>query len=217
MTTIERTSKSQPKTCKMCQCTENNLECYSKSCKDLKYPSFSYLKINLNQKKQLNARTIPFFADIIKSMNKKSLVFVTAGPKFGKIYNNNKSIEQFTVGDVTSSKIYYRLNQNEFDEKLTNLKTNDPNEYMNPNDYIVLSFVTHETGHVHNILIIFEIKDDSQALSEEDTKIYELTGRSLKSQSINYKTDNERSVRGYNDKILKESMTPSMSSFIKIQ
>ena len=56
----------------MCQCINSQLECYSKSCKDLKYPSFSLLKLKLNQTKQINARTIPFFADIIKSMKKKS-------------------------------------------------------------------------------------------------------------------------------------------------
>ena len=79
ISSIELINQNEQKTCKMCQCIESKLQCYSKMCQDLKYPSYTFFKVNINQRKQLNARTIPFFADIIKSMNKKSFVFVTSG------------------------------------------------------------------------------------------------------------------------------------------
>lgn len=80
ISSIESVSSSQlqeNKACKLCQCVDSKLECYSKTCQDLRYPSYAYFKVESNQKKQLNARTIPFFADIIKSMSRKSFVFVS--------------------------------------------------------------------------------------------------------------------------------------------
>jgi hypothetical protein len=164
--------------CKMCQCINSQLECYSKSCKDLKYPSFSLLKLKLNQTKQINARTIPFFADIIKSMKKKSPIFIVSTPKYGRLYKHNETIEQqrFTLSDILTSKINY---------KLLNSITNEL-EYDLLTDYLVLSFYSFETNYVHNVLIIFEIQlhnnNINNEIINEDAK---LTARYLRTNTNN--------------------------------
>jgi hypothetical protein len=91
----------------------------------------------------------------------------------------------------------------------------------------VLTFVSHDTGYVHNVLIMFEIRKEDEIESErlsttgmKDTIPTEQSNnaRLIKTTSLlSLKTDNERSIRGYNDKKLKESMSPSLSNFIKIQ
>lgn len=91
------------------------------------------------------------------------------------------------------------------------------NEYKNnPNDYIVLSFVANDNGYVHNVLIIIEIQSDSNQARDDQSDII---ARLIKPQTLLYssKQDNERTIRGYNDKKLKESMSSSLSSLIKIQ
>ena len=65
--------------CKVCQCTEGKLSCYLNSCENLKYPTKAHMFVGLDEKKEINARSIPFFADIIKTMKKDSMVFVVSG------------------------------------------------------------------------------------------------------------------------------------------
>lgn len=136
------------------------------------------------------------------------------------------------MGDIASSKIYYKsdLNEQLIDDKLAYDKSNelfDNDQTEKTNDYAVLTFVSHDTGYVHNVLIIFEIKKEDQPESEKlATPIVKETvpteqaniGRQLKTTSLlSLKTDNERSPRGYNEKKFKESISSSLSNFIKIQ
>jgi hypothetical protein len=71
--------QSKDTRCKICQCTEGKLSCYLNSCENLKYPTKAHIFVNYNEKKEINARTIPFFADIIKTMKKDSTIFVVSG------------------------------------------------------------------------------------------------------------------------------------------
>lgn len=65
--------------CKLCQCIEGKLVCYYKSCQTAKYPSYAHVNVHFNEKKQINARTIPFMADIIKTLKKDTSIFVLSG------------------------------------------------------------------------------------------------------------------------------------------
>ena len=95
--------------CKLCQCLEGKLECYSKSCKGSTFPSYAHVKVKLSEKTRIDARTIPFFADIIKSMSKDSRVFVAAGPNYSSLKIRKQVPTSFTVGDILNSKVYYKL------------------------------------------------------------------------------------------------------------
>ena len=65
--------------CKVCQCVEGKLTCYMNSCENLKYPTKAHMYVGVDEKKEINARTIPFMADIIKTMKKDSMIFVVSG------------------------------------------------------------------------------------------------------------------------------------------
>ena len=79
--------KNSPKACRICQCgSDGQLVCYSKSCQTAKHASFAHLRLVFGEKKLLNAKTIPFLADFIKSFDRKAMVFVTSGPKVAKIF-----------------------------------------------------------------------------------------------------------------------------------
>jgi hypothetical protein len=164
----------------MCQCVSGDLICYSNSCNNTKYPSYVHLHIyNKNDKKELNARTIPFFANIIKSMKKKSKIFVTSGPKYSSLYMNDKEIKSFTVQDLASSKVYY--------------KPANKNQEHYGNDYVVLSFVSAQTSKVHNTLILFEYVD-LNINNEDDGDNYK---KMLLAAA--YKSENERNIRGFDN------------------
>ncbi len=165
--------------CKICQCVNGDLACYSNACNNTKYPSYVHLHIyNKNDKKELNARTIPFFANVIKSMKKKSKIFVTSGPKYSNLYINDKEIKSFTVQDLASSKVYYK-------------PANNNENYYN-NDYVVLSFVSAQTSKVHNILILFDYIDLNS--NEDDSDNYK---KLLLAAA--YKSENERNIRGFDN------------------
>ena len=172
--------QNESSSCKICQCVNGGLVCYSNSCNNTKYPSYVHLHIyNKNDKKELNARTIPFFANIIKSMKKKSKVFVTSGPKYSSLYMNDKEIKLFTVQDLASSKVYY--------------KPANENQDKYNNDYVVLSFVSAQTSKVHNILILFEYIDLNSNNEDENDNYKKFL------LAAAYKSENERNIRGFDN------------------
>ena len=201
--------------CKLCQCVEGKLSCFVNSCKYFKYPSYAHLKVKPNQKKQINARTIPFFADIIKSMRKDSSVFVVSGPIFGAFYVNNERTRWFTVGDLATSRVYYNT---DFSDKLLESTGNDTaSPLFSQNDLASLSLVSSETGIVHNIFLLFEFSQAETDLfpksneepenPESRTQLWnsleqELANKIKKSNSkkmarYNGENENERVARGY--------------------
>ncbi len=58
------------KSCKLCQCLNGKLECYSKSCRGLRFPTYAHVKVKFGKKTRIDARIIPFFADILKSIKR---------------------------------------------------------------------------------------------------------------------------------------------------
>jgi hypothetical protein len=62
---------------------------------------------------------------------------------------NEKETRAFTVGDLASSRVYYKPS-----------KDWTQSDY----DYVVLSFVSASTSQVHNILIVFERVEASNNL-----------------------------------------------------
>lgn len=71
--------KESKNACKICQCVEGKFICYINSCLNSKFPTYAHIYVSLNEKKEINARTIPFFADIIKTMRRDSEVLVVSG------------------------------------------------------------------------------------------------------------------------------------------
>jgi hypothetical protein len=76
--------------------SEASLSCYSNLCPYSKHPSYVHLRINPTEKKQINARTIPFLSNLIKMSRKESLIFVISGNIISlfinKIFTNFNSV-----------------------------------------------------------------------------------------------------------------------------
>ena len=153
------TNTADNRHCKLCECLNGKLECYAKFCQHSKFPSYARLQTRLNEKKRINARTIPFFADILKSLRKDSLVFVTAGPIHSQLSMSGKSsANMFTVGDIAMSKLYYQLSS--LDEGTTETL----------NDFVVLTFVSAESREVHSVLLMIEIRT-GEPVAAADSKV----------------------------------------------
>lgn len=137
----------------------------------------------MNEKKQINARTVPFLTDFIKSMRKDALIFISSGPKYSSLFLNSKKTTQFKLSDIAASRIYYKIDSNV-----------DQENYQN--DYVVLSVVSHDNRTVHNILLeleLFKSSDDSEYDMLKFRKDESFLPRSLKH------LNQDRSIRQYNN------------------
>ena len=195
--------QSKNSKCKVCQCMEGKLTCYMNSCETLKYPTRAHIYVgDIDEKKEINARTIPFFADIIKTMKKDSLIFIVSGLKMSNLYIGDASLSSFTLNDIIKSRVYFKFDLSKnFNEK--------PNEdaLTKKNDQVILSFVSSSTGLIHNILIAFELKNivkDNNVLSRSIKNSLVLNG--LSKSSI----ENERNIRDNEEKnLIKEYYLPN--------
>lgn len=148
--TVDYEQKKSTSSCKLCQCVEGRLQCYSKSCKTAKYPSYAHVSVYLNEKKEINARTIPFLADFIKTLRKDSLVFVSSGPTQSNLYIDESPVVVFNLKEIAQSKVYYMPSYVEQNE-------DDNDDEPRRNDFVTLSFVSSDNQTVNNVLIEFEI------------------------------------------------------------
>ncbi|CAF0709358.1 unnamed protein product [Brachionus calyciflorus] len=146
---VDLQQKKSTNPCKICQCINGEMQCYTKSCKNSKYPTYAHLNVYLNEKKFINARTIPFMTDFIKSINKDSFVYVTSGPKHSSLFIEDKKINQFKINDIALSKVYYKINE-DIEEKIEM-------------DYVVISIMSYDNKTAYNVLIEFELlKSESE-------------------------------------------------------
>lgn len=128
--------------------------------------------------KEINARTIPFLADFIKTMRKDSIVFVAAGPKLAASSllllssSSSSSIEQkkyqevsqFTVRDLALSRVFYQyqVENSEGTDGTSSSSREDGHEneddsWSPKTDFVQLMFVSADNQTVHSVLIEFEI------------------------------------------------------------
>ena len=136
-------------------------------------------------------------------MPKESLVFVAAAPRYAQIYRSGKPVRSFTVADVAAAKLYYKLNPWDELGLADTVKQSDAAIEMlllNYHDYAVVSFVA-ANGSVHCVLLMFEFQ---RALEGEDSLLEQASPWFIRG-------DNERSVRGYNDRQLKEALVSASS------
>lgn len=226
---VDFNQKKSSNPCKVCQCVEGELVCYTKSCENAKYPSFAHLNAYYNENKEINARTIPFLADFIKGMSKDTMIYVSSGPKYSSLYIDDKPVNYFKLGDIGSSKVYYKLDSiddfstlNTDDKHKSSGEQEDLNLLKQTNDFAVLSLISPDNKTIHNILIQFEIfksTDDQDELNEllKPRKEDSLLSRSIK--NLNQNTD--RNPRGFEKSNtqskdhLKLSQTPRKTIFIQ--
>lgn len=171
--------KQSGNSCRMCKCSETGqVYCFTKSCIHARYPSYARLSISLSDEiqpsrprsseiKEINARTIPFLADFIKTMRKDSIVFVAAGPKltastlFLVDQKKQQTVSQFTVRDLALSRVFYQY-QPEYIEGAVLKPDDDDDENedswsLPKTDFVQLMFVSADNQTVHSVLIEFEI------------------------------------------------------------
>jgi hypothetical protein len=149
------------------------IRCFTKSCLQAKYPSYAHLSISPetdSPPKEINARTIPFLADFIKTMKKDSIVFVVAGPNmpsslFVQQDNERKVTNQFTLKDLALSRVFYQVT-----ELLEDDDDDDDDDVAaamttgTKSDFVQLMFVAPDNQTVHSVLIEFEIGGSSGGL-----------------------------------------------------
>jgi hypothetical protein len=142
--------KQSQKSCEICECTSSGqLKCFQKSCQKTKYPNYALLKCVYSEPKSIDANTIPFLADFIKSFDPKSNFYVTNGPFLSSLFNSNDKIKSsFTLDEVSKSKINYQVNP-------------DSDSSDKQNDFVVLTFISTDNRTIENILIEFEIQQTS--------------------------------------------------------
>jgi hypothetical protein len=148
-----------PSRCQLCECVEGELACFVNGCDNHhQFPSFGHINVPFNKSyQQINARTIPFFSHILKSMNKiidTSTVFVIKQPKYGQLVllNRKKRFQfqhQFKLSQIEKSKFFYKQNKDR--------KAEDEDV-----DYALIAIVPSQTRTVHSILIAFDLNSTSQ-------------------------------------------------------
>ena len=121
-----------------------------------------------------------------------------------------RKISSFSLNDIKLSKVYYK-------PVGSSDQSQEEDSIVNSNDFAVLSFISSADNTVHNVLIVFELLEKSQQMSE----IYEqnkanyprdnLFSRSLKDPFFNssLKTENERNIRDYESKQIKDLYLPN--------
>lgn len=112
------------------------------------------------------------------------------------MFKDGKPTTQFNLGDIASSKIYYKSSS-------TDLMSEDDDADLlsgiNHNDYVTLSFVSKENGNIYNVLIQFEFKDSNESADPSA----DLLLRSIKNvNSTIGRLEVERNIRGYDNKLL---------------
>lgn len=148
VTTFKDLGRKVDNSCQVCQCINGDLECYSKSCQSSRFPSYAHVKVKIGRRTEISAKTIPFFADIIKSMKKDSLVFIASGPNYSQLKLDDQVVHTFTLGDIMESRIHYQFDAGNIDFA----------ESVSQFDYVTLVFVGVDDGDVHSVLIVFEIE-----------------------------------------------------------
>lgn len=151
----------------------------------------------MNEKKQINARTIPFLTDFIKSMKKNTLIFVSSGPKYSNLYLNDKIVKRFKLGDIAASKIYFKI-ENSFDQE----------NYQN--DHVVLSVISPDNRTVHSILLEFELIRSNEESEDEIFKARK--DESFLPRSLKH-LNQDRSIR--EQKNLNRNQKPRKTIFIQ--
>jgi hypothetical protein len=118
----------------------------------------------------------------------------------------------FTLIEIVKSKVYFK-----FDSEITNENIEETSS-LRRIDHVILSFVSSSTGNIHNILILFELKNPARDTS--------LLSRSLKNPLFHQKNlidpnpsslfrsssgENDRSIRNNEEKasLIKEFYLPS--------
>lgn len=176
----EDQQKQSPNSCRMCKCSESGtVYCFTKSCQNARYPSYARLSIPEPDSittigyssfpssiKEINARTIPFLADFVKTMRKDSLVLVAAGPKLtassvllvDSVQKKQIAVSQFTVRDLASSRVFYQYQSEQSMEGVSSTSISST-EFQNEakTDFIQLMFISAYNQTVHSVLIEFEI------------------------------------------------------------
>lgn len=187
----EYQQKQSMNSCRLCRCGETGeAYCFAKSCVHARYPSYARISMNAPDLdgssrvtlKEINARTIPFLADFIKTMRKDSLVFIVSGPKLASagIYlvdqKKQQPVSQFTMRDLALSRVFYQYQAESESES-----EDEGNAGEIRNDFVQLVFVSADNQTVHSVLIEFEI---GAALFNGQLKASKSKDDSLLSRSV---------------------------------
>jgi hypothetical protein len=154
---VQKNTLTVTAVCELCECTSTGqLQCFQKSCQTAKYPTYALLKLANGERKTIDATTVPFLADFIKSFDKKSKFFITAGPGLSTLFTTTDSestgqLTSFTLQDLALSKVFYEA-----------FEDNEVDSVEKRNDFVVLTFVSVDNRTVQNILVEFELTNTDE-------------------------------------------------------
>ena len=144
-----------------------------------------------------------------KESYKHCLLYAKKGPTNSNLYIGDEPISVFKLNDIIKSKVYFKFDTEKNTENI------DENMSLRRIDHVVLSFVSSSNGNIHNILILFELKNsikDASLLSRSLKNPFLFKTNNIDANPIiKSSSENDRSIRNNEEKasIIKEYYLPN--------